>query len=87
MDNKHHRMDGKAIRRARETGSRSGAMEDHDSQPSSGRRHPTMMMMMSVALTTRILFCWLHVVSGSLGSYIRNILVRNAATMASDCLM
>ena len=31
---KHHRMDGNENRRPRETGSSSGAMEDHDSQPS-----------------------------------------------------
>ena len=43
MDDKYHRMDGKAIRRPQETGSRSGAMEDHDSQPSQGRRHLMMM--------------------------------------------
>ena len=39
VDNKHHRMDGNEIRRARETFSRPGAMEDHDSQPSQRRRH------------------------------------------------
>ena len=33
VGDKHHRMDGNAIRRFCETGSRSGAMEDHDSQP------------------------------------------------------
>ena len=39
VGDKYHRMDGNAIRRPRETGSRSGAMESHDSQPSSRRRH------------------------------------------------
>ena len=39
VDDKHHRMDGDAIRRPRETCSRSGAMEDHDSQPSQRIRH------------------------------------------------
>ena len=34
LDDKYHRMDANEIRRPRETGSRSGAMEDHDSQPS-----------------------------------------------------
>ena len=38
VDDKHHRMDGDAIRRPRETCSRSGAMEDHDSQPSQSTR-------------------------------------------------
>ena len=47
VDDKYHRMDGDAIRRARETGSRSGAMESHDSQPSQRRRHLMMMMMRS----------------------------------------
>ena len=37
-------MDGNAIRRPRETCSRSGAMEDHDSQPSQRRRHPMCAM-------------------------------------------
>ena len=37
---------GNAIRRPRDICSRSGAMEDHDSQPSQRRRH--LMMMMSV---------------------------------------
>ena len=37
VDDKYHRMDGNAIRRPRETGSTSGAMESHDSQPSSIR--------------------------------------------------
>ena len=46
MDDKYHRMDGNAIRRPRETGSRSGAMEDHDSQPSQRRWH--LMMITSV---------------------------------------
>ena len=45
VDAKYHRMDGNAMRRPRETGSRSGAMEDHDSQPSQRRRHLMMMMM------------------------------------------
>ena len=44
VDDKHHRMDGNTIRRPRETCSRSGAMEDHDSQPSQRRRHLMMMM-------------------------------------------
>ncbi len=39
VDDKHHRNDGDAIRRPRETCSRSGAMDDHDSQPSQRRRH------------------------------------------------
>ena len=45
VDDKHHRMDGNALRRHRETCSRSEAMEDHDSQPSQRRRHLMMMMM------------------------------------------
>ena len=44
VDDKHHRMDGDAIRIPRETCSRSGAMEDHDSQPSQRRRHLMMMI-------------------------------------------
>ena len=44
VDDKHHIMDGDAIRRPRETCSRSGAMEDHDSQPSQRRRHLMMMI-------------------------------------------
>ena len=32
VDDKYHIIDGNAIRRPRETGSRSGAMESHDSQ-------------------------------------------------------
>ena len=44
VDDKHHRMDGNAIRRPCETVSRSGAMESHDSHPSSRRRHLMMMM-------------------------------------------
>ena len=47
VDDKHHRMDGDAIRRPRETCSRSGAMEDHDSQPSQRRRHLMMMIHMA----------------------------------------
>ena len=46
MDDKYHRMDGNATRRPRETCSRSGAIEDHDSQPFQRRRHLMMMMMM-----------------------------------------
>ena len=45
VDDKYHRLDGNAPRRPRETVSRSGAMESHDSQPSSRRRHLMMMMM------------------------------------------
>ena len=41
---KHHIMDGNAIRRPRETGPRSGGMEDHDSQPSPRRRHLMILM-------------------------------------------
>ena len=44
VDDKHHRMDGDAIRIPRETCSRSVAMEDHDSQPSQRRRHLMMMI-------------------------------------------
>ena len=44
VDDKHHSMDGDAIRIPRETCSRSGAMEDHDSQPSQRRRHLMMMI-------------------------------------------
>ena len=44
VDDKHHRMDGDAIRRPRVTCSRSGAMEDLDSQPSQRRRHLMMMI-------------------------------------------
>ena len=44
VDDKHHRMDGDAIRIPRETCSRSGVMEDHDSQPSQRRRHLMMMI-------------------------------------------
>ena len=39
VDDKYHGMDGNAIRKPRETGSRSGAMEDHDSQHSQRRQH------------------------------------------------
>ena len=39
-------MDGNAIPRPRKNCSRSGAMEDHDSQPSQRRRHLMMMMSM-----------------------------------------
>ena len=42
---KHHRMDGNAIQRPRDNCSRSGTLEDHDSQPSQRRRHLMMMMM------------------------------------------
>ena len=51
VDDKHHRMDGDAIRIPRETCSRSGAMEDRDSQPSQRRRqykigdHHTVLMI------------------------------------------
>ena len=48
---KHHRMEGNAIRRPRETGSRSGAMEDHDSQHSQRRRHLMMTMQIHVKLS------------------------------------
>ena len=41
---KHHRMDGNAIRRPHENCSRSGAMEDHDSEPSQRRRHMMMLI-------------------------------------------
>ncbi len=44
VDDKHHRVDGNAIRRARETCSRSGAMEDHENQSSQRRRHLMMMI-------------------------------------------
>ena len=47
VDN-HHRMDGNAIPRPRENCSRSGAMEDHDSQSSQIRRHLMMMMKLSM---------------------------------------
>ena len=47
---KHHRLDRDAIRRSRETDTRSGAMEDHDSQPSQRRRHLMMMMMMMIMM-------------------------------------
>ena len=47
VDDKHHRMDRNAIRRPRETCSKSGAMEDHDSQPSQRRRHLVMMIYMA----------------------------------------
>ena len=40
-------MDGNALRIPRETCSRSGAMEDRDSQPSQRRRHLMMMMIFS----------------------------------------
>ena len=46
VDDKYHRIDGNAIRRPRDTGSRSGAMEGHDRHLSSRRRHLMMMMMM-----------------------------------------
>ena len=46
---KHHIMDGNAIPRPRENCSRSGVMEDHDSQPSHCRRHLMMMMMMMMS--------------------------------------
>ena len=45
---KHHRMDGNAIPRPRENCSRSGAMEDHDSQPSQRRRHLMMSMVYGI---------------------------------------
>ena len=45
---KYHRLDGNAMRIPCETGSRSGAMEDHNSQPSQRRRHLVMMMIQSV---------------------------------------
>ena len=53
VDGKHHRMDGNAIRIPRETCSRSGAMEDHDSQPSQRRRHLVMMKQHGVDLFRR----------------------------------
>ena len=46
VDDKYHRMDENAIQRTRENCSRSGAMEDHNSQHSQRRRHLMMMMMM-----------------------------------------
>ena len=51
---KHHRMDGNAIRRPRENCSRSGAVEDHDSQPSQRRRHLMMTMIVGVTKTKSI---------------------------------
>ena len=53
MDGKYHRMDGNAIRRPRETGSISGAMEDHDSQPYQRRRHLMVMTMMMMMMMTK----------------------------------
>ena len=50
---KHHRMDGNAIPRPRETGSRSGAMESHDSQPSQSRRHLTMTIIIIILFIER----------------------------------
>ncbi len=50
VDDKHHRMDGNMIRKPRETGSISGAMEDHDNQPSSRRRRLMMMMMLMMMM-------------------------------------
>ena len=44
MVDKHHILDGDAIRISRQTGTSSGAMEDHDSQPAQRRRHLLMMM-------------------------------------------
>ena len=40
-------LDMNEIRRPCETGSRPGAMEDHDSQPSQRRRHLMMIMMLA----------------------------------------
>ena len=53
-------MDGNAIRRPRETGSRSGAMEDHDSQPSERRRHLIMIMMMMMRVNMYATFGGTH---------------------------
>ena len=50
VDDKYHRMDGNAIRRPRKTGSRSGAKEDHDSQPSQRRRLLMNMIMKCIIL-------------------------------------
>ena len=44
VDDKYHRMNGNSIRRPRETCPRSGAMEDHDMQPSKTRRHLMMII-------------------------------------------
>ena len=43
VDDKYHRVDGNEIWRPHETGSRLGAMEDHDSQPSYRRRQLMMV--------------------------------------------
>ena len=45
---KCHRMDGNAIRKPRETGSRSGAMESRVSQPSSIRWYLMMMRRFTI---------------------------------------
>ena len=59
---KFHRMEGNELRRTRGTGSRSGAMEDHGSQPHQRRRH-LMIMMKGYSLAYRVKFSFCFIAS------------------------